>query len=1108
MRREHDSSSSSSDSEEDEEDVKPLQHDDDDAWLLGEMDEEIVQPRARLRSVDLLKVPRDIHFKHNNRDVWSIPPVHITSMQRYPLSFFLPVVDSRNFFPKAYQGENCLNIFLRPDSDFKNGMWFNPPFSIWEQVASFLLQKAKSLNHSYILVAPHNTRSHQWASPWLVLPKRDVVRIFCRNRIWFSRGVESEPMHESPEKTTLVFLNVQGPDFNVDNDPFGAIQFDFADLDRLKFPVILGERNPLTAGLRQRILNYSEKRKNFLEHAVPRNVRDAPSAPIRTFESSNDDHEDYDNPMNSSVLHSFLRKHIPDEVLTDNRGERTIFPPHQPPVRGSKRTTFGHNNRPPKCQHCGLTGHTTTSCPTRTWGPNENLFLGTLRQRIIFHFLVQRWKPPTIQFKKHNEGLFHYLRNVQSIEHITERAQAFRDQVTQFAHEVFRLPTWRWHNEPTGTFSELSNAIEFWAAIGSPIWLLQRILIGFRVPIDRKDLINQEADHSQLPLSERKLLRRLRTLPDVKRKMAIRVPASFPKAVCFGFLVYTHKVRPILDGTSINPFTDKYSFCLTSTRDVECTAPPGFKSAADVTSMFNNIPLYLPDCQYLCFVDDLGDEKIYYANIVQPFGGSWIPFICQLLNNEVVRFLNFFIWATCYYDDFGMALGECDITPEEKTFWSHWLSDFFFILKLPLNSKSDIEASWNLRFLGFDHDGTTGTAKCIPEKLMTIFGECVSLIDTHRCTVRELSSVVGKMCSALRYRIPVVARTLNLLAIRKVQEMLHEKGATYEQAYNSKIQTPKKELTDLFICLVDFIETQAPIPGAPLPSECIKLFTDSARKTFGYWYIIPDHAPSRFFEIRLPPEYELPLEASEQDSERNSTRAELYALRHALTYDSVFRRHLLFYRALIHYGDNQAVTWRLLKCSLRQNSLDYEVKQIISLVERLGIFCTFKWHSRDVDVAQWADWASKKTETRKLNQKTSPVWQKKRLFSSLLKFIHYKKSFIRLIEFLPFKLLQQPLPRNDLLVTELTSKPDECFVIPFPFSLGRHTEYTQIFKNLQHSHFSGILLLPDVRWMKSILREFNNHVFLPVDRFQKISRRPKLPRCGTWAVYMNSGHCF
>ena len=191
---------------------------------------------------------------------------------------------------------------------------------------------------------------------------------------------------------------------------------------------------------------------------------------------------------------------------------------------------------------------------------------------------------------------------------------------------------------------------------------------------------------------------------------------------------------------------------------------------------------------------------------------------------------------------------------------------------------------------------------------------------------------------------------------------------------------------------------------------------------------------------------------------------------------------------------------------MKNNSLDPQIKRIIKTLDKHTAFYSFRWHKREKPKAQWADWASKKTEQRHQNEPSYPTFKKRQLFSRLHVWTQNTFHFFNLIMNLPFNLMIQPLPQEKFLLQELSNKKaTTCSVIIIPFNQGKQQHYSQIIDNIRNSCFTGILLMPQIAYFFSLFRLCNNLLKLPPNIITSISKKPHLPRVPWVAAFLDNG---
>ena len=401
------------------------------------------------------------------------------------------------------------------------------------------------------MVAPNQPKYKRWYNKWFNTHSDDYCRLDLQTPLAFQQGVVGKPSGVAPHTTSLFFLGLKGPNASVHNHASGYV---YPNIDWLRKISFANKINvPDYSFCESRIvkrLQALELAEKFREtNNVPDELLSFVPPPLPKIKVSTTD-------MHDSIWSSDRRIHLASHfargsVLSSRQsrklrrtvrtlGQQLDVFPKLP--KGSK-----HWMQPiPKiCSICQKKGHPPNKCTRRILREDECIF-STKYEQWLFRYVTNIHQPYHPVQRPANMGLIPWFEKEMS--RISKDALHFRTNFVTWVRKQTKSQDFSWSEHPTFSFSEIANAVDYWAALGTSKYILQRFINGFRV-----ELTNTEVSfevRNDLPEEKNKELFELHTKPFLEQRKACVVPDWYPQVVLSRFLVEEPtKKRPILDGS-------------------------------------------------------------------------------------------------------------------------------------------------------------------------------------------------------------------------------------------------------------------------------------------------------------------------------------------------------------------------------------------------------------------------------------------------------------------------------------------------------------------------------------------------------------------------------
>ena len=221
----------------------------------------------------------------------------------------------------------------------------------------------------------------------------------------------------------------------------------------------------------------------------------------------------------------------------------------------------------------------------------------------------------------------------------------------------------------------------------------------------------------------------------------------------------TGDLRPVLNLRPLNEFLPAQHFKMETIQHV-CSVlnRNDYLTSIDLSDAFLHVPIHPDSRRYLQF---LWKGRLYQFKVL-PFGLSLAPLIFTKVLKPLLR------WArrkgiriSAYLDDLIIAAATKEKSRMATEMVLHKLKSLGFLTKL---AKSSLTPSQTLQHLGFEIDTTTMTLKVPGQKIRDVRREASKLVNKGTCTVRQLSSFIGKAIAMTAAVFPARLKVQHLLA--------------------------------------------------------------------------------------------------------------------------------------------------------------------------------------------------------------------------------------------------------------------------------------------------------------------------------------------------------
>ena len=1015
-----------------------------------------------------------------SNDVWTIPNNLLLTFQSFPWVQFFSIKDGSWVFPKNFETDPEKYDVYRLNLDLLIlGLLLNPPFSKWDEFAEFFLQLAMNTNRYYVMIAP-NQPKYPWYNKWFLEENtRPFFRIDLLTPLAFQKGLKGEPCSLAPHTTSIFFLGLQGPNVTLRNDSSGFI---YPNANWLRLIAHLNNLSSLPyyqtsyhISDRLEVLTFAENYRGT-EDMAQELIDFEPPAIIPVPISTTPDMDSVFSANRSFELPSHWLPAIKFTSRQQRKARRVVrslgeqldlFP------KGPKNFKYWPDptSVPPVCKICGKQNHPPSKCTKRVLREDECLF-STYYEHLLFRYVTLIHKPYVPLRRAANEGILFWMEN--EMTRLTNDAKAFRISFVQWAREETGDPSFDWKIIPTYNFSEALNGIDFWAAIGTPIFVLQRLINGFRAEMTMP-AISFEIKNRNSP-EKIKDLYELHTKPYLEERKICIVPDWFPQVVFSRFLVEEpRKKRPILDCSPMTQFTLCNHFELPPPHSHENSMPNGFIFAVDATGCFCNCWMRHQDRRYLCFFDEYIQQYLAYQHAA--FGFAAGPEYADTLMGPIRNWMRFGFAVALWIDDMSFIWDKLDLTAEELMYMLRMILQLFAWLRIRLNEKCILQPKRELPFTGV----RLNTLHCkvfVQVKKLRKIWEVIQLIQTQdKVTVRELQSLVGKCHWCMGKSRPLTLSTLQ----EWINDLIRQNSKKYpspnqalamNQALNARVPVPEY-LTRMMHEILRYVEMKHFQLTRNNP-ETWFLITDAGEMSAG-GFAYNQHTCTQHFLFDLPQELR-PSDASDPAADLSlcsSGTRELWGLLQVLktALDDSFQIVVN-----IRVDNMSVLTW-IQNINPAKMALvsPYRAK----LVREFYEFCTSReitWlidhHPRDQPLARFADFLSKRTHVHQPWNQSNTIVLTKRGLKKIQHLVKWFKlpSSNRIFNdniVLPWKdFLVQNIPMIKPLKDMLTA----VSVLCIPYGFHRAEPYEIIIANLKRYRFTGFIICPGFSHARNIFR--------------------------------------
>ena len=1006
------------------------------------------------------------HFEFNNRDVWRMPHRLIASVKRFPLSLYGEVEDGSFLFPAHFNGDESLDFLKR--ELLPKIFIANPPFSVWALMAERSYHFCRENNTWCVLVAPDNQK-HHWYSSWIESPVIHVTHIYLNTPLKFQRGMQAEGARHSPVNTILVFINVVGTPIGVDNTDDGNFSLKWAQIKEWNFPIMKSGAARLIHNLKKRVLTIESEFANFQGDRIPEYLKNYVPPKAKLFPRHTNEWDDYGNARWEFEIHPVLREKCPQSVIDTKTYRRMIFKKGKEPFRNPNKQIWSEKDEHIFCDHCGKSGHVREFCLNRCLSKHDKIRFPTKQDEILFVYITDKMKQYQPSEKPANVGLQFHIRNQESRCARHERAEYFKNEVVKFALDTYGTK-FDWNPINTGSYSEVRNAIPMWYAIGTNRQTLQRMVVGYRIPVVKPDFVDVEPDFTDMTMEDCREIHDKYTLPGLKKKQIVRVPKSFIRTLSNHFpLDQGKKIRIITDATSINNLCSKYALKLPSVSDTCRDLPLGFCGSIDITEMFHHLVVRGCDIPLTGFASvDVETMKVsYYVCLVYGFGWGHVPKVCMSFMSNIERYLATMMWVRLYYDDLPFCTCELDWTIDEYHYFVCWILDLFFDLRLP-TTKQQLSPRTFMEFIGKIFDSVKGKATCKPESALKLLALGYNLLENHKCSILELISFLAKINYALNYESCRICRKLYAEAYNHAINLSLKRKTSVKNALKAKIPVPKTRIKAILVKFIDRLESAGVHIGLPHPRDCVQIWSDASNLTCGYWASIPNEGCTRYNTFRLPKNMRS-MNSREMTAQNCSTMAELYAIWLSLTRDNYLTKSIHEIGAVVIYTDSLSACWRLWNETFRCDNFDNLISMILAVMETFP-YATIKWRPRETHGATIADYHSKPHVWGNFNKHNTFCLRMKSFKTAFARnFLCHRHENLEWRWNFPWSLFTKLMPKNDD-VRALWQSRRATTVVVVPFSLGNRTAYQNIFENIINHKMNLIIVIPVFKYTLDFIR--------------------------------------
>lgn len=236
----------------------------------------------------------------------------------------------------------------------------------------------------------------------------------------------------------------------------------------------------------------------------------------------------------------------------------------------------------------------------------------------------------------------------------------------------------------------------------------------------------------------------------------------------------TGDLRPVLNLRALNQFLPVQHFKMETIQHVcHLINPKDYLTSMDLSDAFLHVPIHPSSRRYLQFQ---WRNQLYQFKVL-PFGLSLAPLVFTKVLRPLLR------WArrkgiriSAYLDDLLIAAATKELSIEATKMVQLKLKSLGFLIK---EAKSSLTPSQTIQHLGFEIDTVSMTLKIPGPKIRDVRREASKLFNKGTCTVRQLSSFIGKAIAMTAAVFPARLKVQHLTAA-KIHAL--KSGSSWEES--------------------------------------------------------------------------------------------------------------------------------------------------------------------------------------------------------------------------------------------------------------------------------------------------------------------------------------
>ena len=740
---------------------------------------------------------------------------------------------------------------------FVSGLLVNPPFSRWEEFAEYFLNICLERGIYMLVIAPNQPLYNSWYTKWFTnTENRPYCRIDLETPLAFQKGTRGQPAHLTPHTTSIFLLGLRGQNITLKNNSSGFIYPNVPWLRKIQMTNSLPETPYYASSFhikdRLAVLQTAEDFRKTED--MPQELIEFEPPPLPVISSSTPEALD-------SIFSAFKRWNLPDwfsrgchytsrQQRKARRAIRTLGEQLEifPKLPKGQKYWPDPSSVPPMCPVCFKTGHPATMCTKRILREDECIFASSY-EKLLFHYITYIHVPYHPVRRPANESIIVWMEH--EMTRIQRDAKHFRHSFVDWARSHTGNKFFQWKEAPTYNFSEVANAIDFWAAIAAPKFLLQRFINGFRAELTLPEICFEVKNRNSPEQIEE--LYELHTKPYLEDRKICFVPDWYPQVVFSRFLVEEpSKKRPILDCSPLTAFTLCSHFELPPARSHQHYMPRGYLFGIDAKGCFCNCVIRAQDRRYLCFFDE--HTQRYCAYLHAAFGFAAGPEYADSTMSPIRNWMRHGFAAALWIDDMSFIWDKLDISSSELSYMLTMLLQLFSWIRIRLNKKCILVPRMELPFTGINMNALHCKVFVKVKKLREAWELIELILSSDSVKLVTLKRLLGKFHWCVG---PARPRTLNTL-----QADINEHTRNLSRVYPipmtsgnmSKIlRTALKippYLRQLMHEVLRFIETRQFALSQPNPTSWYLVTDTGDRAAGGFGYTMA--TTTERFEFPLP----------------------------------------------------------------------------------------------------------------------------------------------------------------------------------------------------------------------------------------------------------------